>query len=301
MIGIGINSTFFCNFAKYMDCRLGDHFHILNMASKRILFISQEINPYLPATDESTFGKELPHAFHSSGYEARIFMPRYGVINERRNQLHEVIRLSGVNIPIADADHPLIIKVASLPPARLQAYFIDNDDYFQKLDSDADPVGSNREDNDERMIFYVHGTIETARKLGWDPDVIVCTGWMGALAPLYLRRVFGDEPSFKKSKIISVFDRTTFSGVLPPAFITKLKAEGVKESDLKLLKGKDITLGVLQTLAVKHSHGVIINTPEPEPEVTEALASAKVKILPWEKAKEGISAFVEFVTALDPK
>lgn len=271
------------------------------MATKRILFISQEINPYLPATGQSTFGKELPHVFHANGYEARIFMPRYGTVNERRNQLHEVIRLSGINIPIADADHPLIIKVASLPPARLQAYFIDNDDYFQKLDSDVDPVGSDRPDNDERLIFYTRGTIETARKLRWDPDVIVCTGWMALLAPLYLRRLYADEPSFKKSKIVSVFDTTSFHGALPAAFVNKLKAEGVKESDLKLLKGKDITLGVLQTLAIKYANGVIFHTPEPAPEAVAAIESAKAKVLPWEQAQAGAQAFLDFVNSLDSK
>lgn len=271
------------------------------MATKRILFISQEITPYLPATEQSTFGKELPHIFHANGYEARIFMPRYGIINERRNQLHEVIRLSGINIPIADADHPLIIKVASLPPARLQAYFIDNDDYFQKLDSDVDPVGSNREDNDERLIFYTRGTVETARKLRWDPDVIICTGWMALLAPLYLRRIFGDELSFKKSKIVSVFDQTSFQGVLPTSFISKLKAEGVKESDLKLLKGRDITLGVLQTLAIKYANGVILHTPDAQPEALAALEGSKARVLTWDKAQEGGSAFLEFANLLEGK
>lgn len=269
------------------------------MANKRILFISQEVTPYLSADAHSTFGKELPHLFHSNGYEARLFMPRYGVINERRNQLHEVIRLSGINISIGEADHPLIIKVASLPPAKIQAYFIDNDDYFQRLDSDVDNTGTNREDNDERMIFYTRGTVETAKKLRWDPDVIVCTGWMALLAPMYLRKIFGDEPSFKKSKIVTIFDGTAYMGELDSKFVAKLKAEGVKDSDLRMIKNKPLTPGVVQTLAAKHSNAVILQTPELAPELAEYLQSCKAKVLPYEKLQEGdMNVYLDFINAL---
>lgn len=269
------------------------------MANKRILFISQEVNPYLSATERSLFGKELPHLFHANGYEARLFMPRYGAVNERRNQLHEVIRLSGINISIGEADHPLIIKVASLPPAKIQAYFIDNDDFFQRLDSDVDEVGSNRPDNDERMIFYTRGTVETARKLRWDPDVIVCTGWSALLAPMYLRKIYSDEPSFKKAKIVTIFDGSAFDAPLDPKFIAKLKAEGVKESDLKLLKGKELTPGVLHTLAAKHSNGVILQTSEPSPELMTFLEGSRVKVLPHSALDEkGMQAYLDFINSL---
>ena len=123
------------------------------MADKRILYVSQEVKPYLPETPESLIGNKLPQSIQDKKYEVRIFMPKYGGINERRNQLHEVIRLSGMNIIIDDTDHPLIIKVASLQPSRIQVYFIDSDDYFQKSKSDVDDFGSNRTDNDERAIF----------------------------------------------------------------------------------------------------------------------------------------------------
>ncbi len=268
------------------------------MANKRILFISQEVTPYLSADEHSTFGKELPHLFHANGYEARLFMPRFGAVNERRNQLHEVIRLSGVNISIGEADHPLIIKVASLPPAKIQAYFIDNDDFFQRLDSDTDDVGSNRADNDERLIFYTRGTVETAKKLRWDPDVIVCTGWMSVLAPMYLRKIYGDEPSFKKSKIVTIFDDTSFNGALDPKFIAKLKAEGVKDSDLKLLKGKELTLGVLQTLAAKHSNAVIMQNPDPAPELLQFLEGCRAKVLPHAALEAGMPAYLDFINSL---
>ena len=268
------------------------------MANKRILFISQEVTPYLSEDEHSTFGKELPHLFHANGYEARLFMPRYGAINERRNQLHEVIRLSGLNISIGDSDHPLIIKVASLPPAKIQAYFIDNDDYFQRLDSDVDNVGSNRADNDERMIFYTRGTVETAKKLRWDSDVIVCTGWMAALAPMYLRKIYNDEPSFKKAKIVTIFDGTKFEGELDPKFIAKLKAEGAKDSDLRMIRNKPLTIGALQTLAAKHSNGVILQTPDLEPELATYLETTKTKILPHDKVQEGgMNAYLDFINS----
>ncbi|MCM1318959.1 MAG: glycogen/starch synthase [Muribaculaceae bacterium] len=269
------------------------------MANKRILFISQEVTPYLSADDHSTFGKELPHKFQANGYEARLFMPRYGAVNERRNQLHEVIRLSGMNITINDSDHPLIIKVASLLPAKIQAYFIDNDDYFQRLDSDVDNVGSNRTDNDERMIFYTRGTVETAKKLRWDPDIIVCTGWMSVLAPMYLRKIYGDEPSFKRAKIVTIFDGTQFEGELDPKFIAKLKAEGVKDSDLKLLKNKPLTMGTVQTLAAKHSNGIILQTPEINPELATFLETSKAKILTHDKVQEGgMDAYLNFINTI---
>lgn len=268
------------------------------MATKRILFISQEVTPYLSASEHSSFGKELPHLFHANGYEARLFMPRYGSVNERRNQLHEVIRLSGINIPIGDADHPLIIKVASLPPAKIQAYFIDSDDFFQKLESDEDEVGSNREDNDERLIFYTHGTVETAKKLRWDPDVIVCTGWMSLLAPLYLRKIYNDEPSFKKSKIVTIFDGSSFKGTFDPKFVAKLKAEGVKDSDLKLLKGKELTPGTIQTLAAKHSNALIFQTDEIAPELSAFLEGSKAKILKASDLGEGLDSYLNFINTL---
>ena len=165
------------------------------MAKPRILYITEEITPYLPDSANARLGRDLPVMSQGGGYEVRIFMPRFGTINERRNQLHEVIRLSGMNISIADTDHPLIIKVASMHPSRIQVYFVDNDDYFQRLASDSDPLGTNRADNDERAIFFTRGTMETVRKLQWDVRIVHCMGWMSALSTLYLRRLYDSEPA----------------------------------------------------------------------------------------------------------
>ena len=162
------------------------------MESTKVLYISQEITPYLPETEMSLIARNLPQGIQERGREIRTFMPKYGCINERRNQLHEVIRLSGMNIIISDTDHPLIIKVASIQTARMQVYFIDNDDYFQRKHIMQDEAGEFFDDNDERAIFFARGVIETVIKLQWAPDIVHCHGWFTSLIPLYLRKVFYD-------------------------------------------------------------------------------------------------------------
>lgn len=247
----------------------------------------------------SKLTREIAARLQQSGNEVRIFMPRFGTINERRNQLHEVIRLSGINIPIADADHPLIIKVSSLQPQRIQVYFIDNDDYFDRDDSDCDEMGSNRANNDERIIFFTHGTVDTARKLRWDPQIIRCSGWMGALSPLYLRKVFSDEPAFKKTKIVYVVDDSKLETPLDPSFPDKLKAEGMRETEVKPLRGVDITTEKLHLMAIKHADAVIIHTPNPHPAVMEVLEKGKKPWLPYDKTtEEGYQALVDFYNSL---
>lgn len=174
---------------------------------KKILFITQEITPYVTTSQMATAGREVPQTIQENGYEIRTFMPRWGNINERRNQLHEVIRLSGMNIIIDDSDHPLIIKVASIQAARMQVYFIDNDDYFHKRLMKLDENGAEYTDNIERAVFYARGVLETVKKLRWAPDIIYCQGWISSIVPLYIKHAYKDEPTFKDCKIIfSAFD-----------------------------------------------------------------------------------------------
>src|SRR5664280_799781 len=172
------------------------------MESRKVLFISQEITPYLGETKLSKIGRFLPQGIQERGKEIRTFMPRYGCINERRNQLHEVIRLSGMNLIIDDTDHPLIIKVASIQSARMQVYFIDNEDYFQRKNIIKDSKGNEFADNDERAIFYARGVLETVIKLRWAPDLIHCSGWLTSLVPLYIKKAYNDDPLFVNSKVI---------------------------------------------------------------------------------------------------
>lgn len=202
------------------------------MSKKRILFISQEINPYLPESEISKIGRNLPQNIQEKGKEIRTFMPKFGCINERRHQLHEVIRLSGMNLIIDDNDHPLIIKVASIQPARMQVYFIDNEDYFKRKAVLRDESDTPFADNDERAIFFCRGVLETVKKLGWAPDLIHCHGWMTSLIPLYLKTSYKDEPLFQNSKVVtSVYD-DCFKGSLDNNFARKAIMDGVKEEDV---------------------------------------------------------------------
>lgn len=233
------------------------------MAKPRILYITEEITPYLPDTPNSRLGRELPTLSQSAGgYEVRIFMPRFGTINERRNQLHEVIRLSGINIPIADADHPLIIKVASMHPSRIQVYFVDNDDYFQRLDSDEDAIGSNRADNDERAIFFTRGTLETVKKLRWEAQVVHCMGWMSSLSPMYLRRMYDSEPGMERPTLIYTLlpgeDPQTFD----PAIVDKLREEGFSDASLAELIADPSDPRSLHRLAMAHADAIAIADPK---------------------------------------
>lgn len=269
-----------------------------SMTNNRILFINQEIAPYLTSTPNAALGKDLAQGMQERGFEVRTFMPKFGTVNERRNQLHEVIRLSGVNIIIDDNDHPLIIKVASLQPSRIQIYFIDNDDYFQKLDDDEDAVGSNRADNDERAIFFARGTLETAKKLRWDPKIVHCTGWITALVPIYLKRMYGDELSFKGSKIVYSILPGKVSVPVDEKITTKLKADGITARDIKKFAGLAYNTDLFHRMAIDFSHAVIINDPDASPELIEYVKSTGKPHMTAEQAAQGLDAYAEFYKSL---
>jgi len=230
---------------------------------KRILFISQEINPYL--AEESPIrqlNRQMPEYFQSHGFETRTFMPKFGEINERRNQLHEVIRLSGMNLIIEESDHPLLIKVASIQSARIQIYFIDNDDLFHRRKGVMDENGVEYADNDDRVIFYARGVIETVKKLRWTPDIIVCSGWMSALAPLYLKKAFSDEPFFANSKIVLMLDDKEYQKPFPSAFTDKLRINGISNTDVRSIAGFSVGYEELMRLAIDFSDAIVYATPQ---------------------------------------
>ncbi|MDR1883130.1 MAG: glycogen/starch synthase [Prevotella sp.] len=226
------------------------------MGTKKVLYITQEIAPYLPDSPIATNCRYLPQAIQEKGQEIRTFMPKFGNINERRNQLHEVIRLSGMNLIIDDTDHPLIIKVASIQAARMQIYFIDNEDYFKRKHTIADDKDVEFTDNDERSIFYVRGVLETIKKLRWIPDVIDCHGWMTALTGLYIKTAYADDPCFKNSKVVYSLYNDDFKQPFSNKFTDKLKFDGIKDTDVDALKGV-VDYETLSNFAVKYADGII--------------------------------------------
>ncbi len=269
-----------------------------SMAKQRILFVSPEISPYLPTSEIAKLGRDLPVAMHGKKYEVRTFMPNFGNVNERRNQLHEVIRLSGINIPIRDTDHPLIIKVASMQPSRIQVYFIDNDDYFQKEDGDVDNVGSNRVDNDERVIFFSRGTADTARKLRWEPDILHTSGWMASLVPLYAKKVFSDGVSFNGTKIVySLLDETP-AAEIDPEFLAKLAEDGIKDEDLKDFTDMPANTNLLHKIGIANSDAVIFNNRTPDPELKEYVEKAGLPVLFLNPEEDNTDKYHEFYQSL---
>ena len=251
------------------------------MVAKRILYIAQEITPYLPESEISKICRYLPEGVQERGREIRTFMPRYGIVNERRNQLHEVIRLSGMNLIIDDTDHPLIIKVASIQSARMQVYFIDNEDFFHRKATVSDDEGLEFEDNDERAIFYVRGVLETVKKLRWIPDLVHCHGWLSALAPIYLKKMYGDDPGFSGAKIVySVYD-DQFMSPLSKTLPDKMKQDSMSDRDLMLLKNSTDYVG-LSCLAIRYSDGVIQGSLDIHPEVSEYIEKENKLFLPYQ-------------------
>jgi starch synthase len=264
------------------------------MEEKRVLFVTTEITPYLEATTMARIARRLPQGILERGKAIRTFVPKYGVINDRRSQLHEVIRLSGMNVIINGADHPLIIKVASIQSARMQVYFIDNEDFFNRKHLLHDDDGNEFVDNDERSIFYVRGVMETVKKLQWEPDLIHCHGWITALVPLYIKKHYKNDPYFKKAKIVySVYD-DAFKQPFRSNFAKKAKIEGVTVNDLKWVE-KIADFESLTKLAIDYSDGVIQNSPHIHENVKRyAIEEKKLPFLEYQPEETYIDAFNEF-------
>jgi starch synthase len=214
----------------------------------------------------------LPQGIQDQGKEIRTFMPRYGCINERRNQLHEVIRLSGMNLIINDTDHPLIIKVASIQSARMQVYFIDNDDYFSRKHILFGEANDFFPDNDERAIFFARGALETIRKLRWVPNIVHCHGWFTGLVPLYVKKAFREDPLFSKTKVIYSIYNEAFDGMFSPDFKTKAITDGIAKKDVSMLA--DANYVALSKLSITYSDGFVL-VGDTHPEVVSYLTAAK--------------------------
>ncbi len=266
---------------------------IKDMAKKKILFINQEISPYVPDNTLSLMGKDLPQAMQEHNHEIRTFMPKWGTINERRGQLHEVIRLSGMNLIINDTDHPLIIKVASIPSARVQVYFIDNDDYFGKRLMEKDEQGEDYTDNGERAIFFARGVLETVKKLRWVPDIIHCQGWMSAVIPFYVKTAYHDEPSFAETKVVTSLFSQSLEKDLGSDFKQCLE---FRDARAELLKDyKDIfDFNELSKLAIGYSDGVIAADKQVDENLMKFAKGKNIPVLGYqEDFADAYEAFYE--------
>jgi starch synthase len=262
------------------------------MTKTRVLFVSQEILPFSPESPVAQFSRQIPQAVHERGKETRIFMPRYGKINERRHQLHEVIRLSGMNLIVNDSDHPLIIKVASIPQIRLQVYFIDNEEFFHRKAYFQDDSGKLFEDNDMRMIFFAKGVLETVKKLGWQPDIIHCHGWFTSLMPMYVKKFFNEDPHFSDSKIVvSVYD-DEFEGTLDKKMMQKVAFDGFPTSEIQELANP--THLNLMKMAIKHADGVILSGSSAHDELESFIAQQEVPLLRQYAEGDPLTAIDEF-------
>lgn len=271
------------------------------MEKKKILYISQEICPYMNQSSMGDLSGALPQIMQESGRDIRIFLPRFGTVNERRHQLHEVIRLSGMNLIIDDFDHQLIIKVASIQNQRMQVYFIDNEEYFPRRQMFHDHEGNFMCNNDERMIFYCKGVIETVRKLGWSPDVIHCQGWFTSLVPMYIKKLYSEDPLFEKTKIIySVFDNG-YKGKLSDTIIDKLLFENLEANDLSGLK--NLNVNTLNKFAISYSDAVVQASEKINKSVLNSIEDSGKPFLDFpgneEYEKEYLKFYENFITTDD--
>ncbi len=263
------------------------------MKDKRILYVSSEVVPYLPETEISSMSFEAPRLVNQQGGQIRIFMPRYGNINERRHQLHEVIRLSGINLVINDLDMPLIIKVASIPKERIQVYFIDNDEYFKRKATLTDEDGKLFSDNDERAIFFAKGVIETVKKLNWSPDVIHVHGWLASLLPLYLKEYYKDEPLFNESKIVTSIYNKSFNNTLNEDMLNKIKFDNINEDAVNVLE--EPSYSNLMKVAIDYSDALVIGSENIPDDLSSYLETSNKPVLEYKIKDEFGEAYTTFL------
>ena len=263
---------------------------------KKVLFVTQEMDPYTALSEISTIVRKLPEHVQNNQMEIRVLMPRYGTINERRHRLHEVVRLSGMNIIVDDDDFPLIIKVASLPNARMQVYFLDNDDFFKRKSVFTDENGEPFADNPERMIFFCKGVIETVRKFGWPPDIVHCHGWMTSLIPIFIREAYKTEPLFHNSKIIYSVYNNSVEKSFDMSFASKASINNMTEEDLHAyMNGKGVTL---DKGAAHFSDALIRGNEDLSDELEELLATSDKPILEYKDGEDLPGAYLDFYHSL---
>ena len=256
----------------------------------RVLFVNSEIFPYMPETDISVLGRFLPQGIQEGGREIRSFMPRYGTINERRNQLHEVIRLSGMNLIINNCDRPLVIKVSSISSARMQVYFIDNEDYFHRKFIYRDAEGNDFKDNDERAIFFARGVLETVKKLRWKPDIVHCQGWISHFLPLYLKKVYHEDPIFTEAKVVLSLYNENLDATFSENAIDKILVDGLQRQDAEVMA--EPTGINLAKLAIQYADGVIAGVPEIDGRLAAYIRECGLETMPYVKVDKDDNSYV---------
>ncbi len=259
------------------------------MGSKKILVVSHEMSPYTDLTSLSDVVRDLAVNLQKDGGEIRVFMPKFGMIKERKHRLHEVIRLSGLNITIGRENNPLIIKVASLQTAKIQVYFLDNSDFFQRKYYFADDKGKSLPDNDNRMIFFNKGVLELLFKLGWIPDLIHCHGWFSSLVPFYARTAFKNEPALKHSHIVYGYHHTDYEEQFKTGFVKKGHLTGGGNYPF-LDKPK---ISQLTKLGIDHADSVIVTSEHVPNEIMSNIKESKKTFLDGSKI-EGDELFLKY-------
>ncbi len=266
------------------------------MSKKKVLIVTQEMQPYTDMSNISDTVRQLAPFLQDNDMEIRVLMPRYGTINERRHRLHEVVRLSGMNIIVDDDDYPLIIKVASLPEARMQIYFLDNDDFFKRKAIFEDKEGKPFEDNVDRMVFFCKGVVETVKKFGWAPDIVHCHGWLTSLVPLYLQTTYRNEPLFQNAKIVySIYEENGAEQQLADTFVTKASINNLSAEHLHFYaNGSGITV---HQGAIHYADATVIGTEKVSSKVADALTTSKKPVLRAQGA-DALAAHLDFYQSL---
>jgi starch synthase len=265
------------------------------MSKKKVLIVTQEMQPYTALTEVSEIARQLPQYIQENGMEIRVLMPRFGTINERRHRLHEVVRLSGMNIIVDDDDYPLIIKVASLPEARMQVYFLDNEDFFQRKAIFRNEEEEPFDDNVDRMVFFCKGVIETVKKFGWPPDIVHCHGWMTSLIPLYIKNAYKTEPLFQNSKVIYSIYKDALGKSLSDSFLAKATINDLTTEDLNAYQnGSGVSL---HKGAIEYADALIIGSEEMSESVKKALEKTDKPVLGYQ-GEDYLSAYLEFYNSL---
>ncbi len=266
------------------------------MSKKRVLFVTQEMSPYTAVSEVSALVRKLTPYIQNKGMEIRVLMPKYGMINERRHRLHEVVRLSGMNIIVDDDDYPLIIKVASLPGARMQVYFLDNEEFFKRKQVFDDEDEKPFKDNQERMVFFCKSALETVKKFGWAPDIVHCHGWMTSLIPLYLKNVYNEDPIFKESKVIYTPYADSYEDSFDKKFLELAAINNLEAKDLaNFKKGTKITLHEGGILA---SDAIVKGSKELSKNVSTVISKLDTPILEYSEEAEMPADCLQFYKEL---